>query len=111
MGRGVIVWEKIFLAKYLYNRLCSVPDIRIYRTAPSEHVFWAALCSFNVENIHPTYLATFLDQQQEMAIQSGYHLGVSASARANLHSYNTVEDIDDFIQALNDTISFFNSFK
>lgn len=50
-----------------------------------------------------------------MAIQSGYHyaqplhrhLGVSASARASLHSYDTVEDIDDFIQALNDTVSFF----
>ncbi|CAL9021366.1 unnamed protein product [Prunus brigantina] len=31
------------------------------------------------------------------------HFGVTASARASLHWYNTVEDIDDFIQALHDS--------
>ncbi|KAL6272138.1 hypothetical protein ACE6H2_022830 [Prunus campanulata] len=64
-------------------------------------------------------MQTIYDYEHEVAIQSGHHyaqplhrhLGVSASARASLHSYSTVEDIDDFIQALNDTVSFFNSFK
>ncbi|KAM0972374.1 hypothetical protein ACFX19_020369 [Malus domestica] len=109
----------MFLGKYLYESLQSVPNIRIYGPAPSEHIFRAALCSFNVENIHPTDLATFLDQQHGVAIRSGHHcaqplhrqLGVSASARASLHLYNTVEDVDDLIRALNDTVSFFNSFK
>ncbi|KAM1316668.1 hypothetical protein ACFX13_020418 [Malus domestica] len=110
---------EMFLGKYLYESLQSVPNIRIYGPAPSEHIFRAALCSFNVENIHPTDLATFLDQQHGVAIRSGHHcaqplhrqLGVSASARASLHFYNTVEDVDDLIRALNDTVSFFNSFK
>ncbi|XVF04878.1 hypothetical protein REPUB_Repub05bG0122900 [Reevesia pubescens] len=51
------------LANYLYEKLCSVPNIRIYGPKPSDNVHRAALCSFNVEDIHPTDLATFLDQQ------------------------------------------------
>lgn len=107
------------LANYLYESLLSVPNIHIYGPVPSENVKRAALCSFNVENIHPTDIATFLDQQHGVAIRSGHHcaqplhrhLGISASARASLHFYNTKEDVDSFIQALNDTVSFFNSFK
>ncbi|MBA0874403.1 hypothetical protein Goshw_016155 [Gossypium schwendimanii] len=107
------------LANYLYEKLCSVPNIRIYGPKPSDDVHRAALCSFNIENIHPTDIATFLDQQHGVAIRSGHHcaqplhrrLGVNASARASLHFYNTEEDVDNFIQSLNDTVSFFNSFK
>ncbi|KAH1033636.1 hypothetical protein J1N35_045810 [Gossypium stocksii] len=107
------------LANYLYEKLCSVPNIRIYGPKPSDDVHRAALCSFNIENIHPTDIATFLDQQHGVAIRSGHHcaqplhrhLGVNASARASLHFYNTQEDVDNFIQSLNDTVSFFNSFK
>ncbi|KAJ9146622.1 hypothetical protein P3X46_028861 [Hevea brasiliensis] len=110
---------EIELANYLYESLCTVPNVHIYGPKPSETVHRAALCSFNVENIHPTDIATFLDQQHGVAIRSGHHcaqplhrhLGVNASARASLYFYNTKEDVDAFIQALNDTISFFNSFK
>ncbi|GAV57322.1 Aminotran_5 domain-containing protein [Cephalotus follicularis] len=110
---------EVELANYLYESLCSVPNIRIYGPRPSENVHRVALCSFNVEKIHPTDIATFLDQQHGVAIRSGHHcaqplhryLGVSASARASLHFYNTKEDVDDFIQALNDAVSFFNSLK
>ncbi|KAJ0084765.1 hypothetical protein Patl1_30109 [Pistacia atlantica] len=107
------------LAKYLYENLVSVPNIRIYGPKPSENVHRGALCSFNIEDIHPTDLATILDQQHGVAIRSGHHcaqplhrhLRVNASARASLHFYNTKEDVDDFIQALNETVSFFNMFK
>ncbi|KAK7847394.1 cysteine desulfurase 1 [Quercus suber] len=121
LGMQKIHDYEIELAKYLYESLLSVPNIHVYGPAPSENVDRAALCSFNVENIHPTDIATFLDQQFQhgVAIRSGHHcaqplhrhLGVNASARASLHFYNTKEDVDDFIQALNDTVNFFNSFK
>lgn len=51
------------LSNYLYHSLCSVPNLHIYGPAPSETVHRAALCSFNVEKIHPTDIATFLDEQ------------------------------------------------
>lgn len=119
LGMQKIHDYEIELAKYLYESLLSVPNIHVYGPAPSENVDRAALCSFNVENIHPTDIATFLDQQHGVAIRSGHHcaqplhrhLGVNASARASLHFYNTKEDVDDFIQALNDTVNFFSSFK
>jgi len=56
-------FSQIELGTYLYERLLSVPNIRIYGPAPSKEVKRASLCSFNVENLHPTDLATFLDQQ------------------------------------------------
>ncbi|PSS19528.1 Cysteine desulfurase [Actinidia chinensis var. chinensis] len=110
---------EVELSNYLYESLLSVPNIRIYGPKPSRTVGRAALCSFNVEDIHPTDIATFLDQQHGVAIRSGHHcaqplhryLGVNASARASLHFYNTKEDVDDFVRALKDTVSFFSSFK
>ncbi|XP_019233829.1 PREDICTED: cysteine desulfurase 1, chloroplastic [Nicotiana attenuata] len=107
------------LANYLYDNLSSVSDVRIYGPAPSQTVTRAALCSFNVKDVHPTDIATFLDQQHGVAIRSGHHcaqplhrhLGISSSARASLHFYNTKDDVDRFIEALKDTISFFTSFK
>ncbi|XXG86033.1 hypothetical protein AAC387_Pa11g1016 [Persea americana] len=104
------------LATYLYHSLSSIPSVRIY--GPSNTVQRASLCAFNVENIHPTDIATFLDQQHGVAIRSGHHcaqplhryLGINSSARASLHFYNTKDDIDTFIQALRDAINFFTSF-
>ncbi|RYR02898.1 hypothetical protein Ahy_B06g081729 isoform A [Arachis hypogaea] len=119
IGMQTIHDYEVELGRYLYERLLSIPNIRIYGPAPSEKIKRAALCSFNVENIHATDLATFLDQQHGVAIRSGHHcaqplhryLGVNASARASLYFYNTKEDVDNFIQALNDTVNFFSSFK
>lgn len=110
---------EVELANYLYENLRTVPGVRIYGPPPSESVDRAALCSFNVEGIHPTDIATFLDQQHGVAIRSGHHcaqplhryLGINASARASLYFYNTKEDVDDFIKGLVDTIAFFTSFK
>ncbi|KAL5541391.1 hypothetical protein UlMin_043435 [Ulmus minor] len=106
---------KVELSRYLYESLCIVPGVRIYGPAPSENVYRAALCSFNVENIHPMDIAALINR---LAIRSGHHcaqplhsdLGINASAQASLHFYNTKEDVDYFIHALNDTINFFNSF-
>ncbi|KAI3746437.1 hypothetical protein L6452_08870 [Arctium lappa] len=110
---------EVDLANYLYESLGTVPGVRIYGPAPSATVHRAALCSFNVEGLHPTDIATFLDQQHGVAIRSGHHcaqplhryLGINASARASLYFYNTKEDVDDFVRGLVDTVDFFNSFK
>ncbi|XP_059659350.1 cysteine desulfurase 1, chloroplastic-like isoform X1 [Cornus florida] len=111
--------HKVELSNYLYENLRSLPNVQIYCPVPSQIVQRAALFSFNVKDIHPTDIATFLDQQHGVAIRSGHHcaqplrrfLGINASARASLHFYNTKEDVDDFIHALNDIVSFFTSFK
>ncbi|XP_024363672.1 cysteine desulfurase 1, chloroplastic isoform X2 [Physcomitrium patens] len=108
------------LSKYLYESLSKVPGVRIYGPPPGDHgERRASLCSFTVEGIHATDLSTFLDQQHGIAVRSGHHctqplhrfLGISASARASLYFYNTTDEVDSFIQGLNDTIDFFSSLK
>ena len=55
--------------------------------------------------------------QHGVAIRSGHHcaqilhrtLGITASARASLHFYNTKEEVDVFIHGLKDTIDFLTS--
>ncbi|KAK3003058.1 hypothetical protein RJ639_018940 [Escallonia herrerae] len=119
IGEAIGLGAAVELANCLYENLRSVPSVRIYGPSPSETVTRAALCSFNVDDIHPTDIATFLDQQHGVAIRSGHHcaqplhrhLGINASARASLYFYNTKEDVNNFIEALKDTISFFSSFK
>jgi cysteine desulfurase/selenocysteine lyase len=107
------------LGDYLYSSLSSIPRVKIYGPAPSETVRRAALCSFNVKDIQATDLAYFLDKLHGVAIRSGHHcaqplhrhLGINSSARASLHFYNTKDDVDSFIQALNETIQFFDANK
>ncbi|KAM3293277.1 hypothetical protein ACQJBY_036694 [Aegilops geniculata] len=105
------------LGSYLYESLLSVPNVRIYGPAPSASDHRAPLCSFNVENVHPTDIAEILDLQHGIAIRSGHHcaqilhrtLGINASARASLHFYNTKEEVDAFIHGLKATIDFLTS--
>lgn len=104
------------LADHLYYSLTSIANVRVYGPAPSEIIHRAALCSFNVENIHPTDIATILNEEYGVAIRSGHHcaqplhryFGVNASARASLYFYNTKEEVDHFIGALRETINFFS---
>jgi cysteine desulfurase/selenocysteine lyase len=60
-----------------------------------------------VQGAHPHDLAQIMDRQG-VAIRAGHHcaqplmshLGVSATARASFALYNTVEEVDAFVQAL-----------
>ena len=97
------------LAQHLRLRLSEFKEINVYGPGPGEER--AALCAFNVEGVHPTDLATMLDLEG-IAIRSGHHcaqplhreLGVESSARASLHIYNTTEEIDRFIESLQQTV-------
>jgi cysteine desulfurase/selenocysteine lyase len=103
------------LTAHLFKKLANVPKLRIYGPKPTtEGKGRAALASFNVEGLHASDLSTLLDHEG-IAIRSGHHctqplhrlLNASGSARASLYFYNTREDIDRFIVALQDTINFF----
>jgi cysteine desulfurase/selenocysteine lyase len=63
--------------------------------------------AFNLRGIHPHDVATLLDQEG-IAIRAGHHcaqplhrlLGISASCRASVYVYNTPEEIELFLAAL-----------
>jgi cysteine desulfurase / selenocysteine lyase len=105
------------LTAYLFEKLESIPNLRIYGPKPTKDGKGrAALASFNVEGIHANDLSTLLDHEG-IAIRSGHHctqplhrlFDASGSARASLYFYNTREEIDTFVKALKETIDFFNS--
>ncbi|KAL3756559.1 hypothetical protein ACHAWU_009953 [Discostella pseudostelligera] len=105
---------EVELADYLRRRLDDVKGVTVL--GPPVGTERAALCAFVSEAVHPSDLGTFLDIEG-VAIRAGHHccqplhraLGYSHSARASLYFYNTKEDVDAFITALESTIGFFSS--
>lgn len=112
IGMQQIREHEIEIGDYLYEQLSQVDGVTIYGPPPSRGR--AALCSFNVEGLHATDVSQLLDTAG-VAVRSGHHctqplhrhLNISASARASLYLYSTHTDVDRFITALKDTVSFF----
>jgi cysteine desulfurase/selenocysteine lyase len=94
------------LIKYLYNSIKDIKGIKIY--GPERVMDRGGLVTFNLEGIHPHDCATILDDFG-IAIRSGHHcaqvlmekLDIIASSRASIYIYNTMEEIDIFVDALN----------
>lgn len=92
------------LLVYATERILTVPGIRIIGTAKDK----AGVLSFVLEGIHPHDIGTILDVEG-VAIRTGHHcaqpvmqrFGVPATARASFAFYNTKEEVDAFIKALN----------
>ena len=74
---------------------------------PSDVEQRGGVASFNIESVHPHDMATILDQEG-ICIRAGHHcaqplmrvLGVAATARASFYVYNTPDEIDALIEAL-----------
>jgi cysteine desulfurase/selenocysteine lyase len=83
--------------------LRSVNGLTLHGTAPGK----GPVLAFSVEGAHPHDLAQILDRYG-VAIRAGHHcaqplmshLGVSATARASFALYNTLEEVDVFVEAL-----------
>ncbi len=92
------------LLLYGTEHLATIPGLRLYGPPPERK---AAILSFTLANVHPHDIGTILDQEG-VAIRTGHHccqplmhrLGVDATARASLAFYNTFEEIDRLVGAL-----------
>ena len=93
------------LAQYALERLSDRDGVETYGPPPGEER--AGLVSFNVEGVHAHDLSSILNQQG-IAIRAGDHctqplhnkLDISGSARASFYVYNTREEVDTFVEAL-----------
>ncbi|MGB8329327.1 MAG: cysteine desulfurase [Polyangiales bacterium] len=89
--------------RYATEALESTPDVRLVGTASSK----VATISFLMNAAHPHDIGTIVDSEG-VAIRTGHHcaqpvmehFGIAATARASLAMYNTVDDIDALVQAL-----------
>ena len=103
IGMDQIEAREQALLAYATERMDQVQGLRIFGRAREK----AAVVSFLVEGAHSHDLATLLDLEG-VAIRSGQHcahplmqyFGVPATCRASFAFYNTFEEIDAFIAAL-----------
>jgi cysteine desulfurase/selenocysteine lyase len=98
------------LLNHATNKLKAVKGLRIIGTAAEK----GAIVSFVVEGVHPLDIGTMLDLRG-VAIRTGHQcaqptmqrLGVSATCRASFGFYNSLEEVDTFVVALQDVLSLF----
>lgn len=96
------------LSQYLRSRMKEIPSIKFIGDAPET----CATLSFLVGNLHPLDLGTLLDKQG-IAVRTGHHctqplmqrFNIPGTVRASLSFYNTTEEIDQFILALERSIN------
>ncbi|MCX8010493.1 MAG: cysteine desulfurase [Ignavibacteria bacterium] len=98
------------LLEYATNSLATIDGLEIIGTAKEK----ASVISFTIKDIHPHDIGTILDREG-IAIRTGHHctqplmkrFNVPATARASFAFYNTKEEIDIFINALQKVIEVF----
>ncbi len=99
---AITAWERKLL-DYAMPRLAAVPGLRIIGTAAHR----VPVIAFVIEGAHAHDLATIMDTEG-VAVRSGQHcahpliahFGVPATARASLAFYNTFEEIDRCVAAI-----------
>ena len=100
------------LLEYGTKALLSVEGVRIIGTAKDK----TSIISFVVDGIHPHDLGTLVDQEG-VAIRTGHHctqpvmefFKIPATARASLALYNTKEELDTLVKAINRAKEVFNA--
>jgi cysteine desulfurase/selenocysteine lyase len=93
------------ITRYALGRMQEVEGLVVYGPKDAENR--VGVVSFNLGDIHPHDLASILDEEG-VAIRSGHHcaqplmefLELPATSRASFYIYNTKEEVDVFIEAL-----------
>jgi cysteine desulfurase/selenocysteine lyase len=113
IGMDNVREHELEMTAYLLGRIQEIKNIKVY--GPKIAKDRGGLVSFNIEGIHPHDCATIVNDFG-VAIRSGHHcaqvlmekLDIVASSRASLYIYNTKEEIDILIDALNHARRIFN---
>lgn len=96
------------LLRYATKQLSALKGIEFYGTTKDK----TAVISFNFKGIHPYDVGAIIDKFG-IAVRTGHHcaqpimkfFGIPGTIRASFAFYNTKEEIDSMIQALNKALS------
>ena len=121
LGLDAIAAHEHELGAFAYQQLQQVDGIHVYAPTsdsgkPTIGADWGGALSFNVGNIHHLDIGTLLDRLG-VAVRTGHHcaqplmdrLGVQGTVRASFALYNTLDDVDAFVAALQRVIPMLRS--
>ncbi|HXX19358.1 MAG TPA: cysteine desulfurase [Candidatus Acidoferrum sp.] len=91
------------VVRYATEAVAAIPGVRLIGTAKEK----ASVLSFTLGDVHPHDIGTILDQAG-VAIRTGHHcsqpvmqhFGIEATARASFALYNTKEEVDILVRAV-----------
>ena len=103
------------VTEYAVNELSKLNFIEMYVTPNKQN--HSSVVSFNVKGVHPHDVASILDVNG-VCIRSGNHcaqpllryMGMDSTCRASFSIYNTKEDVDKLVDALNKTYKMFEKY-
>lgn len=103
------------VVSYARQELSKLDYLTLYMTPNVEN--HSGVISFNIKGVHPHDVASILDSEG-VCVRSGNHcaqplmrfLGIDSTCRASFSFYNTKEDVDRLVNALNKTYDMFKKF-
>ena len=103
------------LVSYARQELLKLDFLTLYLTPHEEN--HSGVISFNINGVHPHDVASILDSEG-VCVRSGNHcaqplmryLGIDSTCRASFYFYNTKEDVDRLVKALNKAYDMFKKY-
>ena len=116
IGMDNIRAHEIELTDYALQKFKQFEELDVY--GPTDTSIRGGILPFHSEYVHPHDIGTMLDRAG-IAIRTGHHctmplmrsLGISATARASFYIYNTVEEVDRLVDAIEYTLKYFSAGK
>ncbi len=107
-GKANIRAHEEHLLKYATEKLRAIEGLRIIGDVENK----VSVISFIIDGVHPQDLAILLDNQG-IAVRTGHHcaqplmqcLGIVGTTRVSFAAYNTIEEVDVLIQALQKSLN------
>ena len=101
--------------EYAGQELSKLDYLTLYLTPNEEN--HSGVISFNINGVHPHDVASILDSEG-VCVRSGNHcaqplmrfLGIDSTCRASFYFYNTKEDVDRLVKALNKAYDMFKKY-
>ena len=104
------------LVTYALEKLSTLEYVTVY--GPKDINKRGGVISFEIENVHPHDVASIFDTKG-VCIRAGNHcaqplmryMGINATSRASFYFYNTKEDVDRLIEAIEKTYEMFSKWR
>lgn len=110
LGREAIAAHEHELKEYAQKRLTEINSLRIFGNAKEK----GAIFSFEIEGVHAHDISMVIDREG-VAVRAGTHCaqpllaryGVTSTCRASFGLYNTTEEVDVLVDALQKAVRLF----